>query len=421
MKGIFILLLCVSLSCFSRVEPLLKLNGLYTHTELSFAQFLVAIHTEKTTRKVEDLFDQDVARRMEMRVVANKIFSRKFNGMWVDGIAINTDDQLFEKHAQNIVQFSKMFKGSLRGGDQLSIDYIPGSTIRVILNNQLIGTIEDNSFFNILMAVWVGEIPMSSLMKTSLLAGGGRAINKSMVIQYEAVIPRPERVVAVSRWNFKNRSLLKGGRVGSGDGLLAKAEVNTEAYLREALYVGKERITKNVLSNGLNSLNASEAFRHPSTEMSVMPSYALNQFSVDGEVKTDAVAVNTFYESNESMDSVEDGSDVEGLEDLNLEWVFIRRDYLKAVRRRVEKQAEFPVIASNKPGKRSLQMKVTVNRTGEVTEVVALNPSKSTSRLSREASQAVYQANPLPEMPLKLAGDNFSFNLYFSLHWRQSR
>ena len=88
------------LATWANAEP--RLNGLAINSEFGKERFIAALYTNNRSTQVENLFDNNVHRRMELKVTADSISARSINSMWIEGMAINNPSVTLEAEAHNL-------------------------------------------------------------------------------------------------------------------------------------------------------------------------------------------------------------------------------------------------------------------------------------------------------------------------------
>ncbi len=172
-----------------------QLNGMAMHTELGKEQFIAAIYADAPSADAKELILSDQNKAMELRVIEDRIFSRRLKRMWVEGIAINAGQGELTDHAQNMADFSNMLKVNLRAGDVMRFDRRVNVGMVVSINGIELGRIADPKFFDLLVRTWIGPVPMSSSFKDALLAGGDKT--QGLKGRYDLIEPTRERISAI--------------------------------------------------------------------------------------------------------------------------------------------------------------------------------------------------------------------------------
>ncbi len=186
--------LCL-VSMASLANAALQLNGMAIHTELGKEQFIAAIYAETPTQDARQLILSDENKAMELRVIEDRIFSRRLKRMWVEGIAINAGQGELTNHAQNMADFSNMLKVNLRAGDIMRFDRMVNGGMVVTINGIELGKIADRKFFDLLIRTWIGPVPLSSSFKDALLAGSDKS--GGLKGRHNLIEPTRERISAI--------------------------------------------------------------------------------------------------------------------------------------------------------------------------------------------------------------------------------
>lgn len=183
----------VSMASLAKAAP--QLNGMAMHTELGKEQFIAAIYADTPTSDAKELILSDQNKAMELRVIEDRIFSRRLKRMWVEGIAINAGQNELTEHAQNMADFSNMLKVNLRAGDVMRFDRRVNAGMIVTINGIELGRIADRKFFDLLVRTWIGPVPLSTSFKDALLAGADKA--QGLKGRYDLIEPTRERITAI--------------------------------------------------------------------------------------------------------------------------------------------------------------------------------------------------------------------------------
>jgi hypothetical protein len=119
----------------------------------------------------EDLIFIDAPRRMEFRFASgHKVSARGFGRKIAEGIRINNEKNNIESEKDKLRIFMSLFKGSYKKGDIVRFDYHNSFGTRVSLNGKTLGTIKrSRDFYRLLVRLWVGERPPSSLFKQGII------------------------------------------------------------------------------------------------------------------------------------------------------------------------------------------------------------------------------------------------------------
>lgn len=103
-----------------------------------------------------------------MRELSNDDLGQRF----MDGLRANLDIDERSKLIKPMISFGKMFSlvPVLKKGDILTFDWVPGTGVVCQFNGQKIGeTINDLSFYNAVLRIWIGKEPADEALKQKML------------------------------------------------------------------------------------------------------------------------------------------------------------------------------------------------------------------------------------------------------------
>ncbi len=146
----------------------LQLNGAGYRTKFVFKLYVGALYTEEKADTRDALQAMKGPKRVLMHMIYDEISQKKMAGAWREGFEENTSDAQMQKLQERLQAFIKLFP-DLKEGDIVYLDYIPGAGTRVIINEQLKGTIAGEDFYHALLDVWLGDEPADDDLKAAML------------------------------------------------------------------------------------------------------------------------------------------------------------------------------------------------------------------------------------------------------------
>ncbi len=151
----------------------LKLNGVGLRTRFGFKVYAAGLYLPEKKSKAADIVGLDGPRRVTL-VMMREISSEDFGEAFMAGLNANSDKAEKTKILPQIGQFGAMFQlfPSLKKGDILHLDWLPGSGTQCELNGKKVGEVApDIAFYNAVLKIWIGEKPVDSSLKPGLLGG----------------------------------------------------------------------------------------------------------------------------------------------------------------------------------------------------------------------------------------------------------
>ena len=146
----------------------LKLNGAGIRTKFVFDIYVAAFYTGNSVYKISDINLKDQPMRMAMHFVYDEVSKEKLVDGWNDGFEDNLSDEQFKKLKSRINLFNGLFS-TVKAGDVIDLDYIPGKGTLVNINNENKGVVSGSEFYKALLMIWLGEEPVGDDLKSALL------------------------------------------------------------------------------------------------------------------------------------------------------------------------------------------------------------------------------------------------------------
>ncbi|WP_185964302.1 TonB family protein [Aliikangiella marina] len=166
----------------------LSLIGIGMYQELRNDIYIGALFGPSSVTNVDQLKDDNVAKRMSIRFVS-EYSNRKLARHWKERMAMNNPRNQWQPLTREIVGFSNLFKRRLVSGDEINIDHIPGVGTQIYLNKTLFTTVNKSGFANLLLNVWLGNIPPTKAFKSSIRGLDQDAIKTDFITKYTVMEP----------------------------------------------------------------------------------------------------------------------------------------------------------------------------------------------------------------------------------------
>lgn len=354
------LLLC----SWAHAEPML--NGIASHQELGKEQFIGALFSDSISNNADTLLAANQPMRIELKILSQDgISARRFSRMWIDGMAINNNPDVLRNQANNIVKLDAFFKGRLISGDHIVFKLTPTQGVEISVNGILLGSIKDDKFFSLMLSSWIGKIPLSSEFKENILKVGD--VGSSLRSRFDQIKPANYRIGEVSAWSGQAQASSASSSKASAKSSVANAEID-------------------------NSVT-------PLTPTITLPPLVTNET----ESSSSKPAVKTATVSSKAPEIDEDSEPV-----FTTESLLARQFYVKELIKAINQKVRYPVSAQQKGQEGSVRITVTLDRQGNITNIVASEPSRY-SALTKEAMAAINRAAPFAALPSAVAGESFEF------------
>jgi hypothetical protein len=149
----------------------LKLNGAGMRTKLIIKVYAAGLYVPEKKSTTAEILKEDGPRRVTIQM-ARDVSSDDFGRAFMDGLNDNLDKVEKQRIVAQIGRIGELFASvdSLKKGDVLHLDWIPGSGTQTELNGKKLGEpISDIAFYNAILRIWLGDKPVDRSLKPALL------------------------------------------------------------------------------------------------------------------------------------------------------------------------------------------------------------------------------------------------------------
>jgi TonB family protein len=343
------------------------MNGLAIHEDLNHVLFMGALYSPQTAPDIQQLLDNNQERQMELRVIAPRLSPRRFNKLWIEGSAVNNPRETLVEQARNMARFTRLFKGPLRSGDQVKITGLTTGSTQIELNGITLGHIDHPEFFNLLLRVWIGSVPLSSKFREQLLTDD--VIDTGLLQQFNDVQPDANRNGIIAQWHAPD---LPQSEPQTKPEIVAKTELAVAPEI-------KATPTKPTLASPKKvETTTAEPTRQETVAATINEPAPEQDDTQDEEAIAQALLAQQLYQSE-----------------------LIRKTY---------KHVSYPSRAVDRGQQGNVRVEVTVDRSGRITGLKELESSRY-RLLNKAAVASVKKAAPFPSIPESMTGEQFKFTL----------
>lgn len=151
----------------------LKLNGFGMRQKFVVKVYVTSLYLPEKSKSVAEIMKMEGPRRVTI-VMMRDLTSDDFGNAFMNGLNSNLDTTEKAKIITQISKFGEMFAllDTLKKGDVLHLDWIPGTGTQCEFNGKKIGeVVPDLAFYNAILRIWMGEHPVDNSLKVALLGG----------------------------------------------------------------------------------------------------------------------------------------------------------------------------------------------------------------------------------------------------------
>ncbi len=384
---LFRVLISIALLVFSqlsRAEPML--NGIGVHQELGREIFIGALFSESLSNDPGTLLRNQQPMRMELKIVSPEgITARRFSRLWIEGLAVNSKADALMAQADNTVAFDAMFKGRLVPNDYVKISHTPGKGVSVTLNDVLLGTIKDENFFSMLLATWIGSVPLSSDYRDSLLKVGD--VNTALRARFTTITPSAARVAEVRTWAQGDALITQEAKSSAPK----SAATKSSARAKEELIAERPEIKLPAVEIEKPTLDV------PAPAAQVAASAAASSVAAKPVAVTQPAPAKVEEEEDEGPA-------------LTAQTLLARQFYVSDAIKKIRSKTKYPQRALDRGQAGSVRVAVVIDRNGNILNTNILENS-AYEMLNKEALDAVKRSAPFPALPDTISGARFEFTV----------
>lgn len=386
----------------------LLLNGVATHTRFGQEQFLAAVYAETLTSDESALMQSTDAKALEVRIIDQQIFPRRFQRMWIEGVAINANDQELEQYAQTMADFSNMLTIQLRPGDIFRMENGPSTGMAVSLNDVPLGQIDDPGFINLLLRSWIGSVPLSSDFKAFLLAAG--AVDSDQRRRFTNLVPSEERRSAIA--DIQNGTAAQPQSQQPATAAAPSPSPMPTAPAAETPVAVNQVDLANAAAAVPDDARAPAApVQNDSDDISVVAASDNQARTTGNSSQPQTMTTAALMRQNDRADQSRQPEPPA----TSAESILSEQRYLTQLITWTQSYAKYPRTALRRGREGTVRLTVTINRFGEVKRIDYEEKSRH-DQLNEAAEQAIKDASPYPSLPAGLEDREFQFTVPITFH-----
>lgn len=203
------LILVVGINSYSDHALALEVKGAAIYQELGKEYYIASLYVADTSYDALKLLADNQAQQMKIKVVAKRWSARKWKAQWQNNIAINNSIDVDPELAKAIVSFTEFPLNSLRAGDEVIIDYVPGSGTRIHFNSHPVVSTENRKLYSYLLNTWLGKFSPNRIFREKI--EGSIAPEAALLAQVDNSV-RADRIAEVSTWFVSEEEKRKAKR-----------------------------------------------------------------------------------------------------------------------------------------------------------------------------------------------------------------
>jgi hypothetical protein len=151
-------------------ESTLVLNGAGVRSKFFIKVYVGALYLPDAQREAARIVEADAPVAVHLHFLHSEVDTKKLVDAWNDGFNANHDAGQLAALKARIERFNALFR-TVKRGEVIRIEYLPGRGTRVAINAEERGKIEGADFRAALLRIWLGDKPADDDLKRSMLGG----------------------------------------------------------------------------------------------------------------------------------------------------------------------------------------------------------------------------------------------------------
>ncbi len=147
-------------------EKTLIYNGSGLREKYTFDLYVAALYLARPSMDANKIITDDAEAAIHIEIVSSKVTKDKFVETVKEGFGKASHGKAT---SEQISQFMGFFKSEFKVGDKIHIEYVPGTGVVVLKNDQKIGTMKGLEFKKALFSIWFGSTPADKGLKSAML------------------------------------------------------------------------------------------------------------------------------------------------------------------------------------------------------------------------------------------------------------
>jgi len=150
----------------------LVLNGVGVRNFLFLDFYQAALYLPRRLTHPDAVLNTDMPRRVRITLLHDVSAERDVDFL-LGGLKENNSAEEMAVIQAPLEQFLRLLRamGTVPRGSVVMLDYRPGTGTRVLLDNQLLGTVPGAAFNRSVLKIWLGARPVQNSLKRDLLGG----------------------------------------------------------------------------------------------------------------------------------------------------------------------------------------------------------------------------------------------------------
>ena len=152
-------------------SPELQMRGASIRKVYGFVESYVGVlYVADNNLSDEQIIPADVSRRMTFYVTSSRVSARRFTNAIHEGLSINVSKEQMDAMSDRLAQLVALFDHKFVEGTIGYIEWVPEQQVtRITIDGKVRGTVAGKDLNDALLAIWIGDHPVSERFKEEVL------------------------------------------------------------------------------------------------------------------------------------------------------------------------------------------------------------------------------------------------------------
>jgi len=146
-------------------------NGLGEYREFNKPTLKIKLDLAVPTKDALEVVSMDVRKQLSFRMLEDRS-ARSWSQIWIQNLSINSPPNVLTNQADDLIRMTQAIPSALLQGDLVEFDRAANDLTLMIVDGIEVAEFQTPGFFEFLLSAFIGPLPPSSELKSSLLQAG---------------------------------------------------------------------------------------------------------------------------------------------------------------------------------------------------------------------------------------------------------
>ena len=370
------------------------INGLGEYREFNKPTLMIKLDLAVPTEDALEAVSMDVPKQLSFRMLEDRS-ARRWSQIWIQNLSINSPPAVLTKQTDDLIRMTQAIPSTLLQGDLVEFERVANDLTLMIVDGVEVAEFQTPDFFEFLLSAFIGPVPPSSELKSSLLQAGD--VNSEANTLFTSLGYSNERSNTVASWL----------KPIAPEPEPEPIEIVEETESSEEVADLAEGLQKQLLDEqeeAEEQANSSEISAIEVTEAELASEQVEGTVDTIEEDATDPIPESEVLAEPLEVAAMEVESEVEVAEEedapllITADSLLAVQNYQREILLKIYENMEYPRSAQRRNQEGTLRVSIAVNKDGSLENIELLQQTEHES-LNEAALAAVDDASPFNGLP----------------------